>query len=337
MLSQIQNICILGDGGWGTTLAILLHQKGFTVTLWSAFRDYAFFLDKNRVNPKFLPGVRIPKKIIITSDINKAVEKTQVVVLAIPSKYMRLVLRTLKREVAIEEIHKKIFVSVAKGIEIASCKRMSEVVKEELGNVKLAVLSGPTIVKEVSQNLPTSVVIASEDKKLRFLLQDIFMSERFRVYTSDDVIGVELGGALKNIIAISCGIADGLGMGTNAKAALVCRGLVEIARLGVCLGAKRETFSGISGLGDLITTCFSPYSRNRFVGEQIGQNKTLRQILKNMQMVAEGVPTVKAVVSLAKQKNVEMPITKQVYNILYKGVSPVKAVRKLMLRAKKEE
>jgi glycerol-3-phosphate dehydrogenase (NAD(P)+) len=214
---------------------------------------------------------------------------------------------------------------------------MSEVMHEELGNIKLAVLSGPTIARELAQGIPTAAVIASHDCGLRQHLQEIFMTERFRIYTNDDVIGVELGGSLKNIIAIACGISDGLGFGTNTKAALLSRGLAEISRLGLAMGAKARTFAGISGLGDLVTTCISPYSRNRFVGEQIGEGRTLRQITKHMQMVAEGIPTTKSAYALSLKYKVDMPIAGEVYAVLYKNKSPLKAVKDLMTREKKEE
>jgi glycerol-3-phosphate dehydrogenase (NAD(P)+) len=230
-----------------------------------------------------------------------------------------------------------IYLSVIKGIETGSLKRMSEVIHSVIGNVRLAVLSGPTIAHEVAKDIPTTAVIASYDKNLRKYLQGIFMNERFRIYTNEDVIGVELGGSLKNIIAIACGISDGLGFGTNTKAAILSRGLVEISRLGYAMGAKVATFSGISGLGDLVTTCISPYSRNRFVGEQIGKGKTLKEIRAHMQMVAEGLPTTQSAYALSLKYKVDMPITKEVYSVLYKNKSPERAVRDLMTRQRKEE
>ncbi len=327
-------ITVLGDGGWGTTLAILLSRKGYQVTLWGAFKDYVLYLDKKRINTKFLPGIRIPKQIEITHNLNNAVYGKELVILAIPSQYMRKILKKIK---GYNYPRWAIYLSVTKGIEIGSLKRMSEVIEEELGNVKSAVLSGPTIAHEVAQGIPTTAVIASRNEKIKKYLQSLFMTDRFRIYTNDDVIGVELGGSLKNIIAIACGISDGLGFGTNTKAALLSRGLVEISRLGQAMDAKVSTFSGISGLGDLVTTCISRYSRNRFVGEQIGRGKNLRQIKTHMQMVAEGVPTTKSAYALSLKYKVEMPITREVYAVLYKNKSPIKAVRDLMSRKKKEE
>ncbi|MFH1413786.1 MAG: NAD(P)H-dependent glycerol-3-phosphate dehydrogenase [Candidatus Omnitrophota bacterium] len=329
------NISILGDGGWGTTLAILLARKGFRVTLWGAFGDYSRYLEKYRINKKFLPGVKIPRQVKITGDLNQAVlDGGDLIVLAIPSQHMRKVLGKVRRVGVPAGV---IFLSVSKGIEIGSLKRMSEVMRDELKKVRYAVLSGPTIAREVAYGIPSVAVTASEDKKVSRRIQDIFMNERFRVYTNNDVVGVELGGSLKNIIAIACGISDGLGFGTNTKAALLSRGLVEISKLGLAMGARVRTFSGISGLGDLVTTCISPYSRNRFVGVQIGKGKSLRQIQTHMQMVAEGVPTAKSAHFLSLKHKVEMPIAQEIYNVLYKNKSPLKALNDLMRRKKKEE
>jgi len=328
------NISILGDGGWGTTLAILLHRKGFNVTIWGAFADYSSYLDKKRVNSKFLPGIKIPSDIEITSNLDEAVDEKKIIILATPSQYLRSVLRKIKKPACRGG---KVYLSVTKGIETGSLKRMSEVIHDELGSVDLAVLSGPTIAHEVAKQVPTTAVIASHDKNLRKYLQGVFMTDRFRIYTNDDVIGVELGGSIKNVIAIACGISDGLGFGTNTKAALLSRGLAEISRLGAAMGAKARTFSGISGLGDLVTTCISPYSRNRFVGMQIGKGKKLKQIITHMQMVAEGVPTAKSACALSLKYKVDMPITKEINSVLYKNKSPEAAVHDLMTRQKKEE
>ncbi|MFH1457762.1 MAG: NAD(P)H-dependent glycerol-3-phosphate dehydrogenase [Candidatus Omnitrophota bacterium] len=328
------NITVLGDGGWGTTLAILLFKKGFDITIWGAFPDYIFYMNKKRQNPQFLAGIPIPKKIIMTADLHEAVSAKQIIILAVPSQYLRGVLKKMK---SLFPIRKTIFVSVVKGIEMGTLKRMSQVIHDELGQVKLAVLSGPTIAHEVARGIPTVAVIASRDEKLRKYLQGIFMTERFRVYTNEDVTGIELGGSLKNIIAIACGISDGLGFGANTKAALLSRGLAEISRLGHAMGANVNTFSGISGLGDLVTTCVSPYSRNRFVGVEIGKGKSLRQIQDKMQMIAEGVPTAKSAYALSLKYKVDLPITREVYNVLYRHRSPLKAFMDLMARRKKEE
>jgi len=335
------DIAILGDGGWGTTLAILLCRKGFKVTLWGAFADNVLEMKSKRRNEKFLPGILLPREIEITHDLKHAIKERGLIILASPSVHLRKILRKIKQ---FNYPHNALYLSVIKGIEISTLKRMSQVIQEELGKVKLAVLSGPTIAHEVARKIPSVAVIASYDAGLRKYLQNIFMTERFRIYTNADVVGVELGGSLKNIIAIACGISDGLKFGTNTKAALLSRGLVEISRLGGAMGAKVNTFSGISGLGDLVTTCISPYSRNRFVGEQIGKGKTLKQIQSHMQMpacrqagVAEGVPTAKSAHALSLKYKVDMPIAKEVYNVLYKNKPALSALNDLMSREKKEE
>lgn len=328
------DIAVIGDGGWGTTLAILLCRKGYKVTLWSVSSDYAALMSKSRRNNKFLPGTRIPKEIEITGDLEGALCGKGLIVLAVPSQYMRGVLAKIKK---IAKAPGAVYLSVAKGIEMGSLKRMSQVVREELGAVQFAALSGPTIAREVSAGLPTVAVVAAQDPRVAKYIQDIFMSERFRIYTNRDVIGIELGGSLKNVIAVACGISDGLGFGTNTKAAILSRGLAEISRLGQAMGAKAHTFSGISGLGDLVTTCVSPFSRNRFVGVQLGKGKTLKIIQQKMQMVAEGVATAKSAYALAKIYKVDMPITREVYLVLYKNKSPLQALKDLMSRKKKEE
>jgi len=331
---QKLNISVIGDGGWGTTLAILLSRKGFKLTLWGAFAEYVSQMKSKRTNAKFLPGVKIPREIEITHDLKDAIARKELIIFAIPSQYMREVLKKVKQ---CGYQRDAIYLSVTKGIEVGTLKRMSEVIHEELGQIKLGVLSGPTIAHEVVRGIPTTAVIASYDERIRKYLQGIFMADRLRIYTNADVIGVELGGSLKNIIAIACGVSDGLDFGTNTKAAILSRGLAEISRLGHAMGAKVSTFSGITGLGDLVTTCISPYSRNRFVGEQIGKGKSLREIESRMQMVAEGVPTTKSTYSLSLKYKVDMPITREVYLVLYKNRSPERAVKNLMTRRRKEE
>lgn len=332
--SKNYKIGILGDGGWGTTLAILLSKKNLDLTLWGAFKNYTEELKKKRINAKFLPGVKIPKNIKITSNLPEVVNTARIIVLAVPSQFIRSVVKRLR----IFDLKNKIILSVAKGIENDTLMLVSDIIKDELGtNLKLAVLSGPTIAHEVAVGIPTTAVIASKNLTLAKELQDIFNTSRFRIYINSDIRGVELGGAVKNVIAIACGISDGLGFGTNTKAAILTRGLVEIKRLGKAMGAKPETFNGISGLGDLVTTCASIYSRNRYVGEQIGKGKPIKEILKNMQMIAEGVSTTKSVYQLVKKYKVDMPITNQVYSVLYQNKNPLKAVSDLMTRKRKEE
>lgn len=327
-------IVILGDGGWGTTLAILLSKKGFRVTLWGAFAENIAAMKKKGVNQRFLPGIKLPGEIILTSDLKSCLRDKDIIVLAIPSQFVRTVLKKVKLA---GYPAKALYLSVTKGIEMGTLKRVSEVTHDELKGVKLAVLSGPTIALEIAQGKPAVAVIASHNQKIRDFLQGVFMTDRFRIYTNDDVIGVELGGSLKNIIAIACGISDGLGFGANTKAAILARGLAEISRLGVAMGAKAHTFGGISGLGDLVTTCISRHSRNRFVGEAIGRGKTLKQTISHMQMVAEGVPTAKSAYALSLRHNVDMPIVKEVYNVLYRNKPALKAFKNLMSRRRKKE
>jgi len=329
----MRKIAILGDGGWGTTLAVHLSRQGYSVALWSAFKEYADFLARKRMNPKFLPGVKLPGDIYIGHQLEEIIKGAQVIVIAVPSHFFRRVIRKLKQF----NLREKIILSVAKGIESSTLMRMSQVLEDELGKVKLAVLSGPTIAKEVAMGIPTAAVVASRDLKVANKLQKIFNGGSLRIYTNSDLIGVELGGSLKNIIAIACGVSDGLGFGANTKAAILSRGLAEMSRLGRVLGAREKTFSGISGLGDLVTTCISPFSRNRFVGEQLGKGHKLRDILRKMEMVAEGVETAKSAYRLSVKCKVSMPITQQVYNILYKNKDARIAVRDLMGRKLKAE
>ncbi len=327
-----KKISILGAGGWGTALAIHLSQKGYKVLLWEVFPEYAEALRKRRENYKFLPGIKIPQEIEITASTGKAVEKTDILVVAIPSRYLRKVLEKIP---SIPPTC--IVVSVVKGIEEGTGKRMSELIEEEWGKVRLAVLSGPSHAEEVARRVPTAVVVSSSYPKVAREVQEIFISPFFRVYTNPDIIGVELGGALKNIIALACGISDGLGFGDNTRAAIMTRGLAEIVRLGVAMGGNPSTFWGLSGMGDMIVTCTSSHSRNRAVGERIGKGESLQEILSSMEKVAEGVFTVKSTRELAYRVKVEMPITEVVYQILYAGMSPEEGVKSLMLRTPREE
>jgi len=332
-----EKITILGDGAWGTTLAILLSEKGYDVLLWGNFPDYLNSLERKRENVKFLPKIKISPEVKFEKNIQKAVNSSNIIILAIPSKYFRQVVKKLKKDGEKISFSGKIFISVAKGIERKTFKRMSEIIKEELPGVCQAVLSGPTIAPEVARKLPAVAVIASSNINIAKKLQRIFSTDFFRIYTSSDMVGVELGGALKNIIAIAAGISDGLGFGANAKAAILSRGIVEIQRLGKKLGAEKRTFWGISGLGDLSTTCISQESRNRTLGERIGKGEKLKDILSSMVNVAEGVTTTEAAYRLSKIYSVDMPITKEIYLILYKNKSPQKAIQSLMQRKRKRE
>lgn len=330
---KFKKICVLGDGGWGTTLAIHLANKKLPVLLWGAFPDYVRETARTRYNHKFLPGIKIPAKVQLTSDLYDAVCCADLLVLATPSKYTEDLLKKL----AAFDLSGKTVLSAIKGIDTQHLRRMSEIIHQYLGNIPLAVLSGPTIASEVAKKIPSTAVIACRDQKLAQKLQDVVNSESFRIYTNTDVIGVELGGSIKNIIAIACGVCDGLGFGTNTKAAILSRGLSEMVRLGRAMGADVKTFYGLTGLGDLATTCFSPQSRNRFVGEQLGKGKSIKQITSSMSMVAEGVETVKAVYRLSRKYKIPMPITEETYNIIAKNKKALKAVKDLMKRKVKAE
>lgn len=327
------NISVIGAGGWGTTLSLILNERHNRVILFEYFRDYSGELIKKRENYKFLKGIKIPEDIQITNDLKTAIEDSEVIVLAVPSHFMRSVLEKIKKFY----YHNKVFISVTKGIEQKSLLTMSQIIGKILKNIDIAVLSGPSIAAEVARKIPTTVVAASDKKIIAEEVQEIFFTQYFRVYSSDDVIGVELGGALKNVIAIAAGILDGMGVGDNTKAALITRGLAEIKRLGIKMGAKENTFSGLSGLGDLVVTCMSKYSRNRMVGEKLGKGKKIKEIIKNMEMVAEGVKTSLSAYRLSKKYRVEMPIITEIYNVLYKNKSIYESMADLMRRSPKSE
>jgi glycerol-3-phosphate dehydrogenase (NAD(P)+) len=330
----MRKITVLGAGGWGTTLAVLLHGNGHSVRLWEYYPTRADELERSRENVLFLPGISIPQKITITNNLNEALDGVSMVVFALPSHAMR----ALAQKASPQLTDRIISVNVAKGLEKDTLKRMSQVLQEELPpDTRIATLSGPSHAEEVSRGIPTAVVVASPDEDLNCQVQQTFMSAHFRVYTNDDIVGVELAGSLKNIIAIAAGICDGLGYGDNTKGALLSRGLAEISRLGIAMGARSETFFGLSGMGDLITTCMSKYSRNRYVGEQIGGGKKLSQVLSTMEMVAEGVNTAPSARLLALAQGVEMPITEQVHQVLFADKDPRQAVNDLMQRVAKAE
>ncbi len=335
MTRKIHSIGVIGDGGWGTTLAIHLSKKNIPVQLWGPFPQYLEEMAKSRQNSKFLPGIRIPESVSLQADLSKVIKDNDLIIFAVPSKYLRGILQEIKK--GNFDYSKKIILSVIKGMDTERLLRMSEVIKEELGQIKIAVLSGPNIALEVAKGVPSTAVIASKEKNITKTLQGLFNSETFRIYTNTDVVGTELGGSVKNIIAIACGICDGLGFGTNTKAALLTRGLSEIVCLGKALGAQGKTFFGLSGLGDLVTTCFNPSSRNRSVGERLGHGQPIQEILSSMNMVAEGVDTVKAVYRLSKKLKVPMPITTEVYQILYKNKNPSQVVADLLSRKTKAE
>jgi glycerol-3-phosphate dehydrogenase (NAD(P)+) len=303
------------------------------VTLFVHDDAYGAEMAKSRRNPRYLPGIEIPERIEITSD-PKSLQGDGVVFTVVPSQYLRAMLQQWRKPLSEE---RRVFVTATKGIEQETLKRPSEIVRDVLGDVPLVVVSGPSHAEEVSRRMPTTVVAASTDKGLALRIQDLLFTERFRVYTNSDPLGVELAGALKNVISIAGGIVDGLGFGDNTKAALLTRGVVEMARLGVALGAQRETFFGLAGIGDLITSCVSPHGRNRTVGMRIGRGEKVADIVASMRQVAEGVKTAAAVHRIAAEKSVEMPICEQVYHVLHEGKDPSRAVRDLMGRQLKDE
>lgn len=330
-------ITVLGAGSWGTTIALLLDGKGYDVALWEFYAEQADKLSDNRENERFLPGIKIPEEIKITSRINDALEGSEYVVFATPSHTIRSVAKLARASESFNS--KDIMINVAKGLEEVTLCRMSEVLQQELPQpaAKIVGLLGPSHAEEVSLKMPTSVTVAGPDQSILERVQNLFMTEYFRVYTNTDLIGVELGVSLKNTIAIAAGICDGLGFGDNTKAALITRGLAEMKRLANKLGAKDETLSGLAGVGDLIATCMSRHSRNRHVGEQIGKGKSIGSVLEEMVMVAEGVKTTKAAVKLAEKAGVELPIAEQVYEVLFHRKDPRKAIRDLMVRKAKKE
>ncbi|MBN2029383.1 NAD(P)H-dependent glycerol-3-phosphate dehydrogenase [bacterium] len=329
-------IGILGAGGWGTALALLLHSNGHTVSLWE-YRDEAVQkLIETRENRDFLPGVSIPEAIHISSHLATVVFDKALIVVALPSHVVRAVCEQLS-DFPLDRV---IVVSGSKGIENRTLCRMSEIFIDTLKHLtedQIVVLSGPSHAEEVGRKMPTVVVAASKNPASSKTIQDVFKSPTFRVYTNDDVVGVELGGSLKNIIAIAAGISDGVGFGDNTKAALIDRGIVEITRLGVAMGANPLTFAGLSGMGDLIVTCMSRHSRNRYLGEQIGKGKKLQKVLNEMIMVAEGVKTTRSAMDLSKKYQVDMPITHEVYQVLFEDKEPKEAVYDLMTRESKAE
>lgn len=332
----MSGIAILGAGSWGTALSALLTKNGQRVSLWARRKEAAELLSRERVNKEFLPGLKIAQEVLITHVLEEAVGDASVVIMAVPSHGLREACKRLKGM-----LQGQVVVSGVKGLEVGTSKRMSEVMEEELGGqgqgVEVGVFSGPSHAEEVCQGLPTSVVVASRKEEVAKELQSVLGSTYFRVYTHDDLIGVEMGGALKNIIAIASGICEGLGLGINAKATLMTRGLAEMVRLGVAMGARAITFSGLSGMGDLITTCMSPYSRNRHLGSCLAQGMNLEEYQRSHRMVAEGINTTPSALQLARARGVEMPITEKVYAVLYQGLQPQEALKDLLYRSPKPE
>jgi glycerol-3-phosphate dehydrogenase (NAD(P)+) len=328
-----ERVTIVGDGAMATVCAILLSQDGHRVVMWGAFEESINRLIQNRQNQRLLPGVTLPGNVRLTANDADCFDDCTLILSAVPTQYMREVWKRLSPHAPVGVP----VVSVAKGIENQTLLRPTQIIEQVSGRRPLAALSGPNIAAELARCLPATAVAASEDEQLVRRVQSVFSTQWLRVYTNSDLIGTELAGATKNIIAIAAGILDGLAAGNNAKAALVTRGLVEITRLGVAMGARESTFQGLAGLGDLITTCISPEGRNRTVGEQIGKGRQLKEILNSMDSVAEGVPTTESVMELSRRHGVEMPITQSVYSVLFEGQEVISALTALMNRAFKPE
>ncbi len=329
---NMAKISILGGGSWGIALAVLLHKNGHEITVWSALPAEVEML-ASRHEHKMLPGVKLADDMRFTAEDAEAVKGKDLLVMAVASSYTRSTARRISN--LVEEGQK--IVNVAKGIEEDTLMTLSEIIEQEIPQADVAVLSGPSHAEEVGRGMPTTIVAGAKSRATAEYIQNLFMSEVFRVYISSDVLGMELGGSLKNVVALAAGIADGLGYGDNTKAALITRGITEIARLGTAMGGKFETFCGLTGIGDLIVTCASMHSRNRRAGILIGQGKTMQEAMDEVQMVVEGVYSAKAAMALAEKYHVQLPIIEQVNAVLFEGKSADQAVRELMLRDKKIE
>ena len=329
----MKKACVLGAGSWGTALAMVLSENSENVSLWTKCKNQVKEINEERTNTKYLKGIKVPENIYCTVDIEDAVNDSEIIVLAVPSQAIRSVSKELKE--CLKE--NQIVVNVAKGLEKETGLRMSQVVIEEIKDIRYVVLSGPSHAEEVAKRLPTTIVVSSFDKEASEIVQNAFMTDVFRVYTNDDVIGVELGGTLKNIIAFGCGVCDGLGYGDNTKSALITRGLHEIKSLGVSLGAKEETFNGLSGVGDLIVTCTSQHSRNRMAGYLIGRGYSKEEAVAKVEMVVEGIVATEAVYKKTRGLNKEFPILESIYSIVFEDKKPEDALKELMSRDKKGE
>ncbi len=336
---MIKSVVVLGAGSWGTALAILLSDKGIETTLWARNSRHAEELERNRENLRYLKGFKFPDALKIASNLKEALSQKDALLFVVPSHGMRDIAKKVKEFLDPANLPSAI-ISCAKGVENETLKTMTEVLEEELPKgcaSTLAVLSGPSFAKEVAQKMPTAVTVASSSQDVSQEVQKLFHTSYFRVYCTYDIVGVQLGGAIKNVLAIAAGISDGLGFGTNSRAALITRGLAEMSRLGLKLGANPLTFSGLAGLGDLVLTCTGDLSRNRQVGLKLGQGKSMQEILSSMSMVAEGIKTSKALYELSKKHDVDMPITSNVYKVIYKGLNPRQCVKALLERPLKHE
>jgi len=326
-------VSILGAGAWGTAIAMLLGNNEHEVTLWSALASEVEILRKERELKDKLPGVKLPDSVLISDNLEDACKDKDLIVFAVASPFVRRTAQMAKPFI----IENQIVVNVGKGIEETTLDTLTDILKEEFIGADIAVLSGPSHAEEVSKGIPTSCVVGADSKATAYFIQDVFMSDRFRVYTSPDVIGIELGGSLKNVIALAAGIADGLGFGDNTKAALMTRGIAEISRLGIAMGGKMETFAGLSGVGDLFVTCTSKHSRNRNAGYLIGRGYSVQAAMDEVKQIVEGVYSAKAALELAKKNNIEMPIVEQINLVLFENKSAEEAVTDLLLRDKRRE
>ncbi len=327
------NVGVIGAGGWGTALSVLLAQNHQAVTLWSIVDAEVQMLNKDREQKEKLPGVILPESVKVTGDLEASVKDMDLVVLAVPSVYIRSTAASCTPYIR----QGQVVLNVAKGIEEATLMPMADVIEQEIPQADVAVMSGPTHAEEVGIGMPTTIVVGARSRRTAVFIQNIFMNERFRVYISSDMLGIELGGSLKNVVALAAGIADGLGYGDNTKAALITRGLAEITRLGIVMGGKAETFGGLTGMGDLIVTCASVHSRNRRAGYLIGQGYTYEQAMAEVKMVVEGVYSAKAAIQLGQKYGVRLPIIEEVNAVLFEGRSALEAVSNLMLRDKRVE
>lgn len=326
-------VSVLGAGTWGTALTILLAENKHEVTIWSALPKEVEELDKNRSKIKNLPGAILPESVKVTAELEEALKEPELIVMAVASVYVRATAHRIAEKIP----QGMIIVNVAKGIEEATLKTLTEVIEDEIPQAEVAVLSGPSHAEEVSRKIPTTIVAGAKKKQVADKIQDTFMNEFFRVYTSPDVIGIELGGSLKNVIALAAGVLDGAGLGDNTKAALMTRGIAEISRLGMAMGGKYETFAGLSGMGDLMVTCTSKHSRNRNAGFLIGQGKTAKEAMEEVNQVVEGVLSAKAAYKLGEKFNVELPIVEQVNKVLFEEKPVKEAIYDLLIRQKTEE
>lgn len=327
------NIGVIGAGSWGIALSVLLSKNGHDVKVWSVIEEEIKMLNEYHEHKDKLPGVILSDKITFTTDLNEAIEGKDLLVMAVPSPFVRKTAADMKPFVSDGQI----IVNVAKGIEEATLMTLSQIIEEEVPQAEVTVLSGPSHAEEVGRGIPTTIVVGSKSKETAEFIQNIFMSEVFRVYISPDVLGIELGAALKNVVALAAGIADGLGYGDNTKAALITRGITEIARLGMAMGGKFETFCGLSGIGDLIVTCASMHSRNRRAGILLGQGKTMDEAMAEVKMVVEGVYSAKAALGLSKKYGVQLPIIEQVNKVLFENKPASETMKDLMTRDKKSE